>query len=247
MGRCNLWGHGLHQLISAECGSLAAAMNSPAYSACVHATPTLDAPMRSAGNKDKKLAALDIVNLSIKIYFRLNTLRLCKNLMRTVDSRQFAAFEAFPTAQRVTYKFYVGRLAVFDENYVSGGDRGQQPYCTCDCAAPARGCPSHCRGPEGRRVFSPTIVHTHPLLTAYFQPCEPQQEARMSLEYALQHCHTASQHNKALVLKYLVPVSTTVLRRCQCKRHVMLGHCGQYSQGCGKWARRPALRYRPFQ
>lgn len=73
---------------------------------------------RSAGNKDKKLAALDIVNLSIKIYFRLNTLRLCKNLMRTVESRQFAAFDAFPAAQRVTYKFYVGRLAVFDENYV---------------------------------------------------------------------------------------------------------------------------------
>jgi hypothetical protein len=57
--------------------------------------------------------------VSIKIYFRLNTLRLCKNLMRTVDSRQFAAFDAFPAAQRVTYRFYVGRLAVFDENYVS--------------------------------------------------------------------------------------------------------------------------------
>ena len=59
--------------------------------------------------------------MSIKIYFRLNTLRLCKNLIRTVDSRQFAAFDAFPAAQRVTYKFYVGRLAVFDENYVRGG------------------------------------------------------------------------------------------------------------------------------
>ncbi|KAL4433578.1 hypothetical protein ABPG75_000019 [Micractinium tetrahymenae] len=105
--------------------------------------------LQAPGNKDKKLAALDIVNLSIKIYFRLNTLRLCKNLMRTVDSRQFAAFNAFPAAQRVTYKFYVGRLAVFNENY---------------------------------------------------------QEARASLEYALQHCHRAAQHNKALVLKYLVPV-----------------------------------------
>ncbi|KAL4450585.1 hypothetical protein ABPG77_000941 [Micractinium sp. CCAP 211/92] len=105
--------------------------------------------LQAPGNKDKKLAALDIVNLSIKIYFRLNTLRLCKNLMRTVDSRQFAAFDAFPAAQRVTYKFYVGRLAVFDENY---------------------------------------------------------QEARASLEYALQHCHALAHHNKALVLKYLVPV-----------------------------------------
>ena len=34
-----------------------------------------------------------------------------------------------------------------------------------------------------------------------------QQEAQESLEYALQHCHKAAQRNKALVLKYLVPVS----------------------------------------
>ncbi|KAL4854104.1 Enhanced ethylene response protein 5 [Chlorella vulgaris] len=70
-----------------------------------------------AGHREKKLAALDIVNASIKIYFRLNTLRLCKNLMRTVESRQFAAFDSFPMSQRVTYQFYSGRLAVFDENY----------------------------------------------------------------------------------------------------------------------------------
>jgi hypothetical protein len=36
-----------------------------------------------------------------------------------VDSKQFPDLEAFPAAQRVTYKFYVGRLAVFDEDYVS--------------------------------------------------------------------------------------------------------------------------------
>lgn len=76
--------------------------------------------LQAPGNRDKKLAALDIVNISIKIYFKLNTLRLCKNLMRTVESKQFAAFEEFPASQRVTYKFYMGRLAVFDEHYVCG-------------------------------------------------------------------------------------------------------------------------------
>lgn len=40
--------------------------------------------LQAPGNKDKKMAALDIVNVSIKIYFKLNTLRLCKNLIRTV-------------------------------------------------------------------------------------------------------------------------------------------------------------------
>lgn len=78
--------------------------------------------LQAPNNKDKKLAALDIVNVSIKIYFKLNTLRLCKNLIRTVDSRQFAAFDAFPASQRVTYMFYKGRLAIFDENYAEAQD-----------------------------------------------------------------------------------------------------------------------------
>lgn len=36
--------------------------------------------LQAPNNPGKKLAALDIVNVSFKIYFRLNTLRLCKNL-----------------------------------------------------------------------------------------------------------------------------------------------------------------------
>ena len=54
-----------------------------------------------------------------QVYFRLNTLRLCKNLINAVHSRQFTPFDAFPASQRVTYKYYTGRLAIFDENYVS--------------------------------------------------------------------------------------------------------------------------------
>ena len=39
--------------------------------------------------------------------------------LQSVDSPQFVDFEKFPLAQQVTYRFYVGRLAVFDEDYVS--------------------------------------------------------------------------------------------------------------------------------
>lgn len=73
--------------------------------------------LQAPNNKEKKLAGLDIVNVSIKIYFKLNTLRLCKNLIRTVESKQFPPFDVFPVSQKVTYKFYLGRLAVFDEKY----------------------------------------------------------------------------------------------------------------------------------
>jgi hypothetical protein len=135
-----------------------------------------------AGHREKKLAALDIVNASIKIYFRLNTLRLCKNLMRTVESRQFAAFDSFPMSQRVTYQFYSGRLAVFDENYVSSA-------CLCGSCAPGFGV-----SPAQEALTCATLLRNM------------QEQARQSLGFALAHCHKQAKKNKALVLKYLVPV-----------------------------------------
>jgi hypothetical protein len=73
--------------------------------------------LQAPGHAGKKGAALAAVNASIKVYFRLGTLRLCRNLARSVASRQFPPFESFPAAQRVTYRFYEGRLAVLDEAY----------------------------------------------------------------------------------------------------------------------------------
>ena len=58
--------------------------------------------LQAPNNPGKKLAALDIVNVSFKIYFRLNTLRLCKNLIRTVESRQFQSFESVRRRCRLT-------------------------------------------------------------------------------------------------------------------------------------------------
>lgn len=73
--------------------------------------------LQGAGHKGKKLVTLFVVNQLFKIYFKLNTLHLCKNLIKAVDSPQVVAFEHFSAAQRVTYKFFVGRLSVFNDNY----------------------------------------------------------------------------------------------------------------------------------
>lgn len=64
------------------------------------------------------MAALDVVIVLFQVYFRLNTLRMCKSLINAVNSPQFLPFDAFPASQRVTYRFFVGRLAIFDEDYV---------------------------------------------------------------------------------------------------------------------------------
>lgn len=135
--------------------------------------------LQAPGHPGKKLAALDVVNVSIKIYFRLNTLRLCKNLIRTVESRQFAPFESFPAAQRVTYKFYMGRLAVFDENYVRSALRCLDPR-PCWALAPA-GCggASDLRGGWGGGAFSP-IVRRGPTAAPLSHPRAPPPPATLT-------------------------------------------------------------------
>ena len=68
--------------------------------------------------REKKLAQLKIVNELFKIYFELNALHLCKNLVNAVNLPTFLPFEeSFPSSEKVTYHFYVGRLAVFDDDY----------------------------------------------------------------------------------------------------------------------------------
>lgn len=75
--------------------------------------------MGRAANPDglaKRQSALSIVTNQFKIYFKLGTLQLCKNLIRSVGQPNFPAFDGFPIAHRVTYKFYVGRIKVLEDD-----------------------------------------------------------------------------------------------------------------------------------
>jgi hypothetical protein len=71
----------------------------------------------ATGRPSKKAAALPIVVTLFRVYFALNTLRLCKNLIAAVNSRQFPPLESFPRGQVVAYRYFTGRLALFDEDY----------------------------------------------------------------------------------------------------------------------------------
>lgn len=70
-----------------------------------------------ASLREKRLATLFVVNSAFKIYFALNTLRLCKNMILSVEARNALPLADYPLAQQVTYRFYTGRLAIFDESY----------------------------------------------------------------------------------------------------------------------------------
>ena len=102
-----------------------------------------------ASLREKKLATLSVVNAAFKLYFKLNTLRLCKNMIQSVEARSALPLSDYPVAQQVTYRFYTGRLAVFDENYA---------------------------------------------------------KADADLSFAFGRCLGRARHNRALILRYLLPV-----------------------------------------
>jgi len=72
---------------------------------------------RTQLEKSKKLGCLFVIGHLFKIYFKINNLRLCTNLMTSVNNPNFPKFERFPKAQVVTYNYYVGRIKVFEEQY----------------------------------------------------------------------------------------------------------------------------------
>ncbi len=71
-------------------------------------------PLSESGSK--KAGVLYIVNLLFAMYFRLNTLRLCKNLVKPVEGRNLH-MKGDNMGDKVTYRYYVGRLHMFEDNY----------------------------------------------------------------------------------------------------------------------------------
>jgi hypothetical protein len=72
-----------------------------------------DAPLSEEGSK--KAGVLYVVNQLFAMYFKLNTLRLCKNLLRPVESRNLHLTGR--KGDMVTYRYYVGRLYMFEDQY----------------------------------------------------------------------------------------------------------------------------------
>lgn len=61
---------------------------------------------------------LYLVNQLLKIYFRINKLHLCKALIRAIEASQYK--DQFSLSQQVTYRYYVGRKAIFESDFKSG-------------------------------------------------------------------------------------------------------------------------------
>jgi len=73
------------------------------------------ADSRSEERDTKRHGMLHLVNQMFKVYFRINKLHLCKPLIRAVETLSFK--DQFPLAQQITYKYFVGRKAMYDSDY----------------------------------------------------------------------------------------------------------------------------------
>ena len=74
-------------------------------------------PLSSPGSK--KRAILAVVNIVFKIYFKVNTLNLCSKMIKVVEmgGQVMANLAMFPVCDVVTYKYYIGRLNMYEDKY----------------------------------------------------------------------------------------------------------------------------------
>lgn len=70
---------------------------------------------RSSLEDTKRIGMLGLVNQLFKVYFRINKLHLCKPLIRAIESSPFK--ESFSLSHQITYRYFVGRKAMFDSDY----------------------------------------------------------------------------------------------------------------------------------
>jgi len=75
--------------------------------------------------QSKKWGSLGVINALFKIYFSINNLRLCQNLIRAVEGPAFPKAldgqvvegKRFPVADLVTYKYFLGRLSLLNSQF----------------------------------------------------------------------------------------------------------------------------------
>lgn len=70
---------------------------------------------RTDDRDTKRRGMMALVNQLFKVYFRINKLHLCKPLIRAIESSPFK--ETFALSQQITYRYFVGRKAMFDSDY----------------------------------------------------------------------------------------------------------------------------------
>ncbi|KAG1175623.1 hypothetical protein G6F70_003963 [Rhizopus microsporus] len=72
---------------------------------------------RSVMSLSKKYGTYRMIGMLFRIYFKLKQQNLCKNILRAVKAADMPPIEQFPKSDRVTFRYYLGRLYFLEEDY----------------------------------------------------------------------------------------------------------------------------------
>ena len=73
---------------------------------------------RSPIELSRKWGTYYITGLLFKVYFRLNKLSLCRNVLQAISVSEVPNLELFPRAHIVTFRYYLGVYSFLNEDYV---------------------------------------------------------------------------------------------------------------------------------
>ncbi|CEI99550.1 hypothetical protein RMCBS344292_13636 [Rhizopus microsporus] len=68
---------------------------------------------RSPIGTSKRQGIFRVTNMAFKVYFKLNTTRLCQTFMSNIETGG-VDLSLYPISDQVTYKYYLGRYALYD-------------------------------------------------------------------------------------------------------------------------------------
>ncbi|KAI8079405.1 hypothetical protein BDF21DRAFT_340522 [Thamnidium elegans] len=73
---------------------------------------------RGVLHSSKKYGTYCMIGILFRIYFKLRQQNLCKNILRAVKAADMPSIDQFPKSDRVTFRYYLGRLYFLEEDYV---------------------------------------------------------------------------------------------------------------------------------
>lgn len=85
----------------------------------------------------KKVASIGVVCTLFSLYSAMNNVRMCRNLVGPIE-KHVPLVDDFPRAQAIAYHFYVGRLALFEEDHEAASQHLQWSLEHCRSADNAR-------------------------------------------------------------------------------------------------------------
>lgn len=84
---------------------------------------------RSESHVSKRWGMMHIVNQLFKIYFKINKINLCNPLKRVIENSGLK--DQFPLSHQIVYKFYVGRQAMFENDYETAAKYFEFAFANC--------------------------------------------------------------------------------------------------------------------